>query len=39
MKERKGGKYFFRNSIVLGWGTKYRIQLVLILRRGIKQMI
>jgi hypothetical protein len=30
MEERKGGKYFYHNSIVLGWGTKYRIQLVLL---------
>jgi hypothetical protein len=27
MKERKGGKYFYHNSRVLGWGGDYRIQL------------
>jgi len=32
MKEKRGqGEYFYRNSIVLGWGGDCRIQLELLI--------
>ena len=34
MKDDRQGKYFCRNSIVLGWGTDCRIQLAIVPQRS-----